>query len=497
MDTDTNKPVDVATTASVAQQVAPATPVGNETARKSSKKTAIIIVSILLIILVPLVGIGVTAGVAATSLGKNNAFSKLSAFIPTEQVPLLSSLGKSDAELLRDAVVMNSQYDIPTKLGGVEQKYNVEVNFNGTSNSTKVEGKIKADSLIYRHKEINKSKVSFNVGGSIKSGIINIDLEDNGFNGEFLTPSNTDIYMKLGLSNSVLESILPSLKQEGIDISEAQVKEYLNKYYKFDADEFYDNNSGGSTVDYNEAQKAIDEFMRAIMPDLSELMRKNVADMSRYATITNEGRKKVGSHNAIVLDVKLDGSKVGPVVVEFMEQIPTVLEKHIPEIIKLCEKVSESKDECKESEIKKGLSEGISEEEKKEAEDSIKEIFESIEISTLKYYISPVDNTIVKIEAKIIPTQKGLKSMSENNVTISKLEINYALEEISRGKDIEISAPKDYQDFNDLIEEQMKNYQNLMQLPTTQPSELDRLLQDYDLDNSEYDFDYDFDLEEI
>jgi flagellar basal body-associated protein FliL len=175
---------------------------------KKSKKNLLIIVSVLLIILVPLVAVATAAGVASSNLGKNTQFSKLSAFLPTERVPLLNSLGKSDYVLLRDAIAAESDMDLVNKLSGRSQVAEFSMNMNGTDEQGRgLDASLNAKVDVAMNKASDKAKVIYTAGGSVKSGIINIDLGQEGFKSDVLMTSPKELYMSASLSDKVIDPL--------------------------------------------------------------------------------------------------------------------------------------------------------------------------------------------------------------------------------------------------------------------------------------------------
>jgi hypothetical protein len=438
---------------------------------KKSKKKLVIGLVILAIILIPLLTVGALAGTAAVNLGKDNSFSKLAAFLPTEQVPLLNSLGKSDSELLRDAFTYESNLDRIKLLGGREQKVETSATIEGMAEKTSLKGNMSMTLNSAIGKSGETGKFNFVLGGNIKSGIINVDLGQEGFKGDFLVPNIDDYFMKFNMSQELIDTLSPALDTYGVGGSD--LKSYLDKYYKLNLKEYYEalGMAEMSPASPAEQQKAVKTLVSKLSPDVTPLYNKTLGDFNRrYATVSNKGRQTVSGISTVVLSLTVDGTKAGPVTSEFIDGITTILKNHKGDLVDYCKAyLGSSKTataECTEEAMEEVIGSNMTASDKEEFEKSIADFFKSYDLSGWKFYINPVDNSIVKSEGAIVAKEEGLKAMESGDMDLSKFQINFVSTELSRGKDVTVEAPKDYTDLSKMIKEEMEK----MKVPTSSPS---------------------------
>jgi hypothetical protein len=249
---------------------------------------------------------------------------------------------------------------------------------------------------------------------------------------------------------------------------------------------------GTAQVDYEKQQKLIREFAVKISPDVKELYNKTLGDLARYTTITNEGRHSISGVSSVTLAVSVDTGKMTPVVVEFIDGMPAVLKKYKADLATLCTEFAvASKEECTESKIEEGLNETWNADDKKEFEKEFNEMFNYVEFKDLKFFINPVDNTMMRSEGKLVVKSEGLKEMESPEMKVSKLEFVMNTYETSRGKDIDVQAPKDFTDLTKLIEDTMKSLQETMQSTQSELDTQERMMQDL-LKTQPTEMDYDY-----
>ncbi len=463
------------------QQIETPAPVAVQTpqVKNNSKKNILRIVIVLLIILVPLAAITATAGAAAYNRGRNNSFSKLSAYLPTEKLPLLSTVGKSDSEMLRDAI--SSQYDLELskKLGGRENKSQVSVDFAGNdSEKRSVNGSIQAGLNSAVNKTADKGKFDFTLSGNIKSGIINVDLGNEGFKANVLMPNSNSLYLSMNLSKQLIDTIKPELEKQGLESSDYNLDSITGKIYKLDINEYYKEiqsamgPNSAPEYDSKKNEEATRFLINKLTPDFKNLYNKTFGDFEKYSTLKDEGRKTVAGQNAVVMSIVLKEDKVADVYVDFLDGISNILKTHKSDLITYCTSSGAFPAEsCTEESIKVITDESISDNDRKDMRNSINEMFQTVEFQTLRFYVSAVDSTLLKTDLKMAVKQKGLDAISTDasGGKLTKFEVSISDEEVSRGKDVNVVEPKDYIDLNKLIKDQLNSYQNQLNTPITTP----------------------------
>jgi hypothetical protein len=463
MDKDTSKVAEQTQSTETATTVVTESPVQP---KRDSKKMLLMGAAIAAPILLVLGGLGVVAA----NRGKGNALSKIANYLPTEQIPLLKELGKSDAVTLRDAFSKELDLELTKKLGGREQRATVGFEAAGKDSSggnVDVNLKVVADTAT--NKDADKAKFTMKVGGNVKSGIVNVDLGTEGIKADILMPNKNAIYMSMDLSKQVLDTFGPKIEQEMAG-SGYTLKDILGKYAKLDVAqltkdlEAMSGTSVPTSIDQAKLQKAGENLMNALSKDTRAVYEKSLGDFEKYTTLTNEGRKTINGQKAVVIKVTLKEDKVGDVVVDFTDGMITVLKNHKSDLEKFCVELDLEKStgqKCSEMFTDEALkSFKLEENDKKQIREGIKMAFEYIKLEDLRFSVNVDDNTLVKSEFTIRATDKAVKEMSQSGNVISKFAMMFGTEELSRGKDVEITEPKEFTDLNKLIKENLNGKQN-------------------------------------
>lgn len=439
------------------------------------------------IALVLFLGFGALA-FAAANMGKGNVFSQLSAYIPFEKIPLISALTKSSEQLLRDVIPATTKFSMMKKYGGSEWQGRVLV--TGEATQPETQQKVSLDLHVNGKTAVNgnldQMKSEYALGGTVASGVMKIDLGESGIEFDSLMPNTNDVYFSLQLSDEMKTSLAPYLTQVDSSLSSLTAlgmpaltsNDLFNTYWKFDTKAYMKmmNELTGQTAeevdyDFNKYQQAIEELMNEIGPDFQKMYASTLGNFSRYARVRDYGRQSVNGSPAIVVGLEISNDNVPPVVAEFAEGMTVLVKKHPAAFQKFCETISSNeitKKECATEFSQEKLDEvTLTVDDKKELEDSMRELLTNLTINTLKFYISPVNNTLLKSEIGVMVSEQGLAALSSGSgYSWSKFEVSMESEELSRGKSLTVEVPKDSKDLVQLIRQFMDAQTKMMQQTT-------------------------------
>lgn len=413
---------------------------------------------------------------AATNLGKDNVFSQLATLIPVEQVPGLKALAKSDAQLLRDALTTESSFDLTKKLNGREFALNGNFSLGAQDSSIPfpISVKFNLKNTIATDAEMEKMRMDYVVGGKVSAGVINFDMGTEGMKFTMIRPNAKTIYFSSLASDQLkqmMTSVTSSMKESEDSEDTLKLFEGLmdGSYWKIDMDEYMKLMGEGMgekppQMDPQKFQVALRNLEKALEADTKKLNEEHFPKMVEYLSITNKGRGKVQNKDVIILAVAItDQEKMAQHWVEIVEDVLEVFKNHKADMVRYCEEVygvdSDYTSRC--GKVFEAFSE-MKSSDREEFQKFLKQFFVNLEVSGLTFSISPVDNTILRTEGTVGISKKGLEQFSDfmnkssgssrnRGSKITELQFSFVHEELSRGKAVDVSEPKDTKNFVDII----------------------------------------------
>jgi hypothetical protein len=439
-------------------EVSTTTAVTPTASKKSYKKSLMIAISIVVVLAVIF---GILA-IAKANQGKDNIISRATSFLPLESVPLINKIGKDNGELVGESLSKLTETSTVKNLGGKESKFTFNVNV-ATEQAT-MNMNIVGTSAINKSGE--QSKINLNIGGSLKSGAQTVDLGDAGVKINVLMPSQTVSYMSFDLSKDLLAKVNDTLEKQGLS-SQVNINDFVGKYGKLDLQEYLKTYQsmltgtvGLSSLPYNSAklQPALMKLIDKISPDVRSAYGKTLGSFEKHSTVKNEGRTTIAGRTAMTFAVSLDEKKAASEAANFIDALVPVIKNHINDLKDFCKEIEASGcDALKGDEIK-----NLTATDKIQVSKSFEQLFDVFDIKDLKFYIDPIDNSILKLEGKLALDSKLLSGRG-----VDKFEFSFSEEEVSRGKDFTVDAPKEYEDLNKLLNEQLKNYAPMLSNPSS------------------------------
>lgn len=461
---------------------------------------------------------------SARSIGSDNPLSKIAKDVPVERIPLLNLFAPGGDELVADALLNEANSDLIKDMGGREVRYTTNIKGGGMINGEDIELNITSVGNIATNSDSGSVKLQLDVSGSLNAGPYDFDIGSNSINGDIIMEDRSNLYASFNLSDAILNQVLDVAEEAGFEVNRdqlPQLKEVMGKYALINIEKLmteyfklaseYQDELGTTTTDVQESfafyELMMDEdFNREFNEIIQKFWEENRDDIKEqiimpimsenYWNYDISGREEVNGRTAIVVTMDLDEGELDELVydlyVGFMnymvdneEQILDLLAECIDFLEKegIFDKLGgegmdfdkkELLDSYRESlfdEIRKELED---EDKLEEAKDGIKESFVAVptlfDLRDIKVYIDVEDNTILKSEA-ILEIKKSVINSAirayDEETSFYGLEIKFVMEEVGRGDQVKIEAPKEYKDFTDdiikMLRESLENASKQME----------------------------------
>ncbi len=421
---------------------------------------------------------------AAANVGKNNIFSQLAAVLPVEKIPGISSLGKSGADLVRDALPSTTGLQLRQAYGGSEWEGAIKIYGNAeTTDSQKMGMDLHMNTTTAMNGKGDQMQSSYSMGGTVNYGVVKVDLGEAGVKSDLIMPNANQMFFKLDLSDEVKDMVRPYFAEFEQSLSAVSVggsmpiqsmDDVFGTYWKLDMQEYMDMMSEMTgqppmKYDFEKSQAAANKLMLAIGPDLQKVYNTTLGDVSRYATVQDLGRDSVHGKTARVVGLEIMNNNMPPVLVEFVDGATGVVRNHPDAFKQFCEDISTTDDqkaECSDTFSAVNVADiRLRDEDKAEFEQGLRQVMTMVKFTTVKFYISPVDNSLLKYEMVVDASQDALNQLSQQGASVSKAGISIMSAEVSRGKDIVVKAPETYKNFLDVIRGMMAAQMQMLGAP--------------------------------
>ncbi|HZZ98545.1 MAG TPA: hypothetical protein VFG51_01300 [Candidatus Saccharimonadia bacterium] len=418
----------------------------------------------------------------AANYGKGTPLAKLAAYIPVEQIPLINTLAKSNVQLLQDVAPASVATVFNNTNSGSEWASSMKITGSGqTADQQKVNIDLTIAGKTAVSPDSKQIQAEYTATGSVSSGVVKVDLGQGGAKYDLLMPDPNTMYFMLHLSDELRQTIDPVLAKTNGELAAAGVTgislaptDLFDTYWKLDLKEyskFMQEEMGSTTTpttyDGSKYKDAAKKLMAAVGPDLQKSYDQTIGDVTRYAKVNDLGRQTVNGTPARVLSLDIANDSVPPVVTEFMSDVSAIVIAHPAAFQTFCEDIAgddATKQECATTYSADHLDAlKLTDEAKSQTQDELTQVMKEIEFSNLKFYISPVDNSLVKWELAIAPSNDGLAQINASSDSkLDTLSLALSSEEVSRGKVLSVQAPANSKDMIDILRSAMQAEKSLM-----------------------------------
>ncbi len=425
-----------------------------------SQKQLVMSVAAVLIILACVTGTVVV--LAAEGIGKNKPWSKLSALIPAEKIKLLEKFRKSNAQLVADAITDDLNPDHLKRIGGQENEETLkfEIKAAQTRDIPAFSGELNATTTMSRAADGVGMTSHSSINGQFSSGVFTFDTGKDGLKLDLIIPNRQDFYGKLELSDKMKQTWESVMAASGDQSSTALMNQYLNRYLSVNLLEYqsfitsYTQIKGQpgqpAALDPQKAQKILKEFEDKFYPDALTFEQNAVGNLFRNAKIDQLARQKIAGQESLVFGVELSKAQMVQAIPEIVQGYIVLLKKYRTDLVNYCEAVtpvSIQPPDCAEQvdTMFENLEKQLTAPENKTLfNKNLEKAFDLFNVSDLKLYISPVDNSLLKSEFTVQADLPKLQvELGFSAPKIEKLELHFSQTEVSRGKTVKIEAPKD------------------------------------------------------
>jgi hypothetical protein len=458
----------------------------------SQNSSSLIMGVVAVVLLLLIVGAG-TLVYAATQFGTNTQLSKVAEVLPLEQIPGVKQFVKSPSQVLGRAVEVESDMNFHKGLNGREVETTSKLNVTGIADNLEFSGNLNMKQMMAYGKNIEQFKQVFSIGGQFEAGAVAFNPGEEAVKVEMLYPNTADIYFKLNLSPQVAKTLnavtgsSANRYPSSVESNEPKIEDFLDKYMKLNFNEytaFINEQLPTSTsvqlseIDMDKLHKAYFELNDKLGPDMLEVYTETVGQWDRFATVSYQNREKVGKRSAVWVDAKIDSEKFADVSWEFVVGTTKVLKDHRQDLLEYCQKTNASTGSrsCEETfsaetfeKVENELNKNP--DAKKKVEDAFKNFVKNMKFQKVRAAISPVDNSILKLEVEVTMEKEGFQKFMRaldarereieqfplNNV---RLIINSA--ETQRGHNFSVEVPAESINFVEKLREYAESQKRRM-----------------------------------
>lgn len=382
---------------------------------------------------------------SSLSMGKNNSFSVVSAYVPAERFPPFSSLAKSESEFVRDAFVRSRDEDLVAEFKGRTFSSNISIDTVFTDQSSQtVRANITATGTASFPGTDSPVTLDAYVTGKAELGAITVNLGDSAENPGIVAEMDVfdqeEVHMQFVLSDSFLQTIQflnpqvnlfgTSYNIEDIEGQVAQVQIYDLVQFLFQSE----------SINEDEFQEAYAELNEDVRDDFYSMLDTNFLDFDSYSSLSYVGRETIGDQRAVVVTQDIRKDEFKDVVADMVNELRIFLRQHDNDLVDFCRDV----ELFESAECRNRIDQVIN----RFSEDSFANRFisysEFTNITDITYYISPIDNTLLGMEYKVEFEGVGMNQLEQDlnlDIDVSRLVIEYGFQETER--DITVKAERD------------------------------------------------------
>jgi hypothetical protein len=432
----------------------------------------------------------------AASYGKGTLFSQAAAYIPVEQIPLLNALTKTDTDLLHDVVPTTANYVLNNTYGGSEWSSSVKITADGQmANQQYLNVNLTLAGKTAVNANNSQMQAEYTASGSVSSGVMKIDLGQDGAKYDVLMTDPNTMYFMLHLSDQLRQTVDPLLTSASNQLGSAAAgttgatgatatnssltpSNLFDTYWKLDMKEYtalmnqeMGTSASPTTYDASKYQEATKKLLADIGPELQSLYTATLGNYSRYAKVDSLGRQTVNGKSAREVGLEITNDSLPPVIVEFADGMGKIVASHPASFMTFCQTIASddaTKQQCATTFGAANIQAmQMTDTGKTEIQTALSSMLKQVSFSNVHFYISPVDNTLLKTEFTIGPSADALSSMNANSteLKINSMQVSVSSEEVSRGKPVSVQPPAQYKDVVTVLKTALDAEKQLMLAP--------------------------------
>lgn len=447
---------------------------------KKSKRKVILFFVIGLLVILPIALTVSVIGAASYFRGTGTPMAVLSESIPTENIPAINKLGKSNNVLVQDAMKSEMGNMMVNTLGMsgddlnfievIDQRHmktniGFDVEFEDLQNNSKgiVDVNLLSESKYDVGDNQNIQNTNMILTGDIKYSVVNISLEE-GVSVDMIV-NEDKMYLKVDIPEELMELI--NSQSNDREMNEL-LNDFLGNYWSLHLDEEMQNGIRGNPLEMmfgqgnvrdDEVNDAINKLMDEAGDDINDLIVSTVGDFESYAEVNYIGRENINNKTTSKYELKINEEEVPQVFGDLLRGMPDLAldnKEAFEEFCKSMELTGRSGD-CEINED--NLREDYSEDEISRMEDDIEEILQDINLDNFYLYVSPKDNTLVKYELDVVVEDQTLEEMAVGQeMEFNKFIVSVSNEEVSRNEDVNIEIPDNAGDLEEFLENDVQGY---------------------------------------
>ncbi|MFW5719756.1 MAG: hypothetical protein ACOCXT_01870 [Candidatus Dojkabacteria bacterium] len=386
---------------------------------------------------------------SSLSMGKNNSFSVVSAYVPAERIPPFSSLAKSESEFVRDAFVRSRDEDLVKEFKGRTFSSNISIDTVFTDRSSQtVRANITATGTASFPGTDSPVTLDAYFTGKAELGAITVNLGDSAENPGIIAEMNVfdqeEVHMQFVLSDSFLQTIQflnPQVNLFGTSYTIEDIEGQVAQVQIYDLVQFL---FQSESINEDEFQEAYAELNEDVRDDFYSMLDTNFLDFDSYSSLSYVGRETIGDQSAVVVTQDIRKDEFKDVVADMVNELRIFLRQHDNDLVDFCRDV----ELFESAECRNRIDQVIN----RFSEDSFANRFisysEFTNITDITYYVSPIDNTLLGMEYKVEFEGVGMNQLEQDlnlDIDVSRLVIEYDFQEIER--DITFEEERDHDAF--------------------------------------------------
>lgn len=450
-----------------------------------------ILVILLIVLVLPIFVVGGGIYLAAANAGQNNAISRLNTIVPVERIPFANVIMPADEEVVKEAIlkdlemakkVMLNEAELPNSYGS---KMNAVINTDMTFLGQDIVLDLNLDQETYALPKENKQASKAEISGMVEWGINKTDLNENKIVVESFNTDEDTYFYKFDVSSKILDYIFinKAFEENFVEITGENPNDFFSKYLKInseeleselesfeeDAENLRDNYDGISdsavvaspttTLDFLlnsftgsgnaiEQDKVVQEInaiiAESLYDDVVDIYTANFLDnLDEIANVEQTGREEIEGKQTLVYEFTLNEEKFGDSIIKSTEEIKDLIIRKENSISSICQKTYElqgipegddnqysQKSVPELCEIDIEAIEKSYEEGREDYENFVRDALKYTDIDNLKFFIDPVDYSLLKATMNIGASEEGLNALNDELAPQTREERRQELEDL-------------------------------------------------------------------